>query len=184
MIKLAIIGTSGRFNDDFNKLNANHFEWMANNVMCYITEVIGADPSGVILVSGGSAWADHVAVQLYLNSNYKFAGLELYLPSKFDQKYTHYVNTHEGRLLNSLHTKCKEKTGIDVLMELKKVLYRPGVKCVVQRGFHSRNTLIAKNCDHLIAFTFRESDPVDGGTGDTWKKVKHNNKIHFNLSLC
>ena len=187
MIKLAIIGTSGRDDDDLSKLDYYHLQWMANKVESYIKDVLHTEPSNIILISGGSAWADHVAVQLYLDKEKKFAGLELYLPSKFDLKYNHYVNTHEGRLLNKLHKQCQEKTDIDVLLELGKVLHRPGVKVVIKRGFPSRNTLIAKNCDYLLAFSFGETNefgPLKGGTLDTWKKVLHCNKSHYDLNFC
>lgn len=184
MIKLAIIGIAGRNDEHLSKLKSEHLIWMADNVEFYIKEVLKTEPCNIILVSGGSAWADHVAVQLYLDKEKNFGGLELYLPSKFDLKYNHYVNTHEGRLLNKLHKQCQEKTGIDVLLELGKVLHRPGVKVVIQRGFFPRNTLIAKNCDHLLAFTFDKEKPTGGGTLDTWNKVKHSNKSNFCLDLC
>jgi len=40
------------------------------------------DRSKVILVIGGAAWADHIAVNLYNNGAYP--NLELYLPCRYD----------------------------------------------------------------------------------------------------
>ena len=181
MIKLGIVGTAGRNPIDKKTLGISHMKWMAENVQCYVEHVICATPSNVILVSGGSAWADHIAVQLYLTG--EFAGLELYLPSKFDIKQKKYVNTHEGRTLNALHLECKNKTGMDIFEELTRAVSKKATKVTIQRGFLPRNTLIAKNCDHLIAFTFSPNAPSDGGTFDTWKKTKHDNKTNFDLSL-
>lgn len=158
-----------------------HLDWIATNIKNYIENILEKELSEIILVSGGSAWADHVAIQLFLTK--EFAGLELYLPSKFDFKQKKYVNTHEGRTLNTLHQECAEKTQINILEEIARAVTTKGAKIVIKRGFTQRNTLIAQNCDHLLAFTFNESngEPATGGTLDTWKKTKHQNRVHFDL---
>jgi hypothetical protein len=180
-VKLAIVGTSGRDKDDANKLEKKHMEWMKSMVECYISEILKINKDQVILVSGGSAWADHVAVQLYRDGG--FAGLELYIPSGFNTKLHQYMNTYEGRLLNALHKQCQDKTGYPIFEELTSVnSKKKGVSIVIHRHFKPRNTLIAKNCDHIIAFTFNKTEPMGGGTLDTWNKVSHTNKIHFDLS--
>lgn len=183
MIRLAIIGTSGRSPNDLKMLTKAHMEWMVNNVKFYIREVLKISPEQIILVSGGSAWADHIAVQLYLGK--EFAGIELYLPSRFDAKHQRYINTHEGRKLNALHKQCQEKTDYPVFQELASTVSSKKCKVTIQRGFLPRNTLVARNCDYLIAFTFSKTDtPENGGTLDTWSKTKHQNKIHFSLHQC
>lgn len=186
-VKLAIIGVSGRTHSDKKKLEAKHMTWATSRVREYIDNILGIPDSDIILVSGGSAWMDHVAVQLYLTG--KFRGLELYLPSKFDHKQKQFVNTHEGRTLNTLHGECAEKTNTDVLLELTRVVEsavsvgkKSPIKLIIKRGFKPRNTLIAKNCDHLIGFTFESDEPTIGGTAHTWSKVPHDNKVHFDLS--
>lgn len=180
-IKLAIVGVSGNDPLDKKKLCLEHMIYMTTTAMDYIKNVIGTNPSEIILVSGGSAWADHVAVQLYLTG--EFAGIELYLPSRFDIKQKKYINTHEGRKLNSLHAECQEKTGVNVFEELTKTVSRKAVKVTIQRGFLARNTLISKNCDYLVAFTFNPDSPQKGGTFDTWKKTTHKNKMNYDLSI-
>lgn len=76
-----------------------------------------------------------------------------------------------------------KKTKTKIFNELFLVLNNPSVKITVKKGFFARNSLIAKNCDHLIAFTFSNGEsPTDGGTYDTWKKTSHKNKFHLNLS--
>ena len=180
MIKLAIIGTSGRNPQDANRLELKHLQWMKDNVKVYIENVICKPMNNIILVSGGSAWADHVAVQLFREGG--FAGLELYLPSEFNTKAHKYKNTHEGRMLNTLHEQCQNKTGLPIFEDLTSVNSKKNnVKIMIQRGFKPRNTLVARNCDHLVAFTFGNTIPSSGGTSDTWGKVQHENKLHISL---
>lgn len=181
MIKLAIIGVSGRNPLDKKRLEKKHMEYVDSTVRSYITNVLNKKPSDVILVSGGSSWMDHVAVQLFLTK--EFGGLELYLPSRFDHKQKQYINTHEGRTLNGLHRECAQVTGYDVLMDLTRAVTTKGVKIQIKRGFKQRNTLVAKNCDHLLAFTFDPDGPIEGGTLHTWTKTPHLNKLHFDLSV-
>jgi|SRR5579872_589841 len=180
MIRLAVIGTSGRDPKDSVRLELKHLAWMKENVITYISNVINRPTQDIILVSGGSAWADHVAVQLFREGG--FGGLELYLPSEFNTKSHIFKNTHEGRELNKIHQHCQDKTGLPIFEELTSVNSKKnGVKIVIQRGFKPRNTLVARGCDHLIAFTFDLSVPTKGGTLDTWNKVQHQNKLHISL---
>ena len=56
-------------------------------------------------------------------------------------------------------------------------------------GFFKRNTLVAKNCDKMIALTFHKNakelkESKTGGTKDTWnkaKQVKYEDKIQICL---
>ena len=163
MIRLAVIGTSGRNPKDAERLESKHLQWMKDNVKIYIQSVINVETKDIILVSGGSAWADHVAVQLFREG--EFGGLELYLPSEFNIKSHIYKNTHEGRTLNKLHEHCQNKTGLPIFEELTSVNSRKkGVKITIQRGFKPRNTLVARGCDHLIAFTFCKEISEQGDT--------------------
>lgn len=183
---VACIGTSGNDPSDQKKLEPKHFEYGMKMISEYI-DSMGLDPFDIVLVSGGSAWFDHIAIQLYLNGG--FGGLELYLPSIFDHKQKKYVNTHEGRKLNDLHSKFMEKVKyINPFEDLTKIAHRCpkyGIRIEIKRGFKQRNTLIAKRADHLIAFTFgTESKPISPGTLDTWNKAHNAKKIHQSLSLA
>jgi hypothetical protein len=181
MIRLAIIGLSGRNPSDAKILDNKHLEWAQMNVQLYIDEVLNIDKNKIILVSGGSAWMDHVAIQLFIQGGY--GGLELYLPSEFNVKSKKYKNTHEGRKLNELHSACQNKTGLSIFEELTYANQKnTNIKIVIKRGFIQRNTLIAKNCDHLLSFTFDKNQPSGGGTLDTWNKVLHENKLHISLN--
>src|SRR5690606_1280513 len=72
---IAIIGTAGR-GDDAAKLGPALFAAMVRDA----AERVAAFPDPR-LVSGGAAWADHVAVKLFLEG--KVAGLTLHLPAEF-----------------------------------------------------------------------------------------------------
>lgn len=62
MIHLAVIGTAMRDQSEQNVLSSYHLTWMADNIKCYIEHVIETTTDDIILVSGGSAWSDPVAV--------------------------------------------------------------------------------------------------------------------------
>lgn len=181
IIKLGIVGTSGKNHYDKKVLAPKHMTWITNNVRQYIENVLHTTCDKIMLVSGGSAWTDHVAIQLYLTG--EFAGLELFLVSKFDIKQKKYINTHEGRALNEMHKYCQEQTGIDVFNDMVKAIHgKNKAKVIIQRGFNARNTLLSKNCDHLMVFAFVRDMPENGGTYDTWIKIVHPNRINFDLA--
>ena len=91
---VAIIGTAGR-RADAQRLSFAHFTSMVSTARAIIRQVLQLSPSQVHLVSGGSSYADHVAVVLYLESvlgqaettadavSETFAGLTLHLPAPF-----------------------------------------------------------------------------------------------------
>ena len=107
MIYLAIIGTAGR-NDDADKLTDQHFKYMIKTSRDYIKTL----DDDVTLVSGGSAWADHVAIRLFKKDK---RDLILYLPYKFNN------NKYEDDYLNSLHRKFSQKCVIDSLNEIENI---------------------------------------------------------------
>ncbi|AGF85463.1 hypothetical protein QJ854_gp319 [Moumouvirus goulette] len=176
MIRLAIIGFSGRDNKSFI-LTEEHYNWMIDNVMCYVKEVLNMKPADIILVSGGSSWSDHIAVSLFLTG--EFNQLHLYLPVDYDKNFSKYYNNYQGSLLNSLHENFGKKINKNTLQDLKLAMTKNNCKLMVYNGFFKRNTAIANSCDHIIAFSL--SDKPSGGTLDTWNKIKHDNKININL---
>jgi hypothetical protein len=100
-VRIAIIGTAGR-RSDAQRLTAAHFTSMVTTARLIIQYVLHLSPSQVRLVSGGSSYADHVAVKLYLESamsdgsdaeSESYAGLQLHLPAPFHVTTT---DTHCG----------------------------------------------------------------------------------------
>lgn len=65
MTKLAVIGISGRNKQDLSKLKLDSIEWMMDTIDSYVENIIENPNDQVVLVSGGSAWADHAAIRLF-----------------------------------------------------------------------------------------------------------------------
>lgn len=194
MPTLGIIGTAGRKGkdfDDFAHLTAEMFRQMCNIAidLCLELRIDG-------LVSGGAAWADHVAVDLSLNMVVDPGQTTLMLPEVYvGRKYKDSGYGSTGGTANYYHRRFSQKMGYDTLAQIGQchavLEYKSGA------NFFSRNTDIAKSCDYLLAFTFGRGPyltPVahdatvsaadaglkDGGTADTWKKALCP-KWHVNL---
>lgn len=166
MRRVAIIGTAGRTLQD--RLTRLLYQRMVETTR----ELILSED---VVVSGGAAWADHVAVTLFLTG--KCQGLELYLPCEWDK--TQYVdNGHNhwaknpGRLANQYHRAFSKAVGIDSLEQIARAI-ESGATIHVHSGFHARNTLVATTCDKMIALTWAsDGTEIVGGTKDTWDKCK------------
>lgn len=118
--------------------------------------------SEMTLISGGSAWCDHLAVWFYLTGKVK--SLELHLPSKFDMETERFAGDRCGKTLNSLHKNMKGDTLGEVADAIGK-----GAKVTVHKGFYSRNKALAKSCDMLMAVSVDGVDkPSSAGTRMTW----------------
>jgi hypothetical protein len=186
---LGIIGTAGR-GLDWKKLTPTMYEQMLN-----ITEKFIVSNNPATVVSGGAAWADHLAVTLYLKD--VVADLTLYLPHSFDMKVHEYLDDsviddryHVGRVSNWYHKRFSDKIKHDSLDEIFKAIEK-GAKVEVGNGFFDRNALIAKVSTHLIAFTFGNKETLkDGGTANTMaaylRKIQkfglEDNSYHIDLS--
>lgn len=235
--RVAIIGSAGR-HSAASEWTPQHFRAMCDATLACIRQRFQLQTTQVVLVSGGSAWADHVAVRLFLDGltagdddddedasvslAAPFAGLQLYLPCTvqptsptssgltrgaarpsdarlhfFDSGSSQWM-TNPGRTLNKLHESFSRTAAVSSFNDIY-VASKMGAKldCSV-RGFHARNTLVARNCDFLIAITaggadfrdmedaMRRSVPADGGTADTWRKcelVHGRTKIHMPIHL-
>jgi hypothetical protein len=197
-ISLAIIGTAGRL-DDEKRLSKESF-----GAMCLVAEELikqlGENNYPVThLVSGGSAWADHVAVKLFLNK--KVSNLRVFIPCQFENgmftdiipvRVIHGVNKQfePGSTLNVLHNKFSRKVGIHSLTEIHLAQIEGAEILPCKGGFYGRNAMVAKS-DILLAMTFGEGRTVkEGGTADTvrryltrvYKEGFFDKSFHYNLS--
>jgi hypothetical protein len=191
-MRVAIIGSAGR-GDDFRKMNRDVFSDMkkfARRFIVRLAEANCASLDKIILVSGGSAWADHVAVHLFLESltsETSFRGLELYLPCTVSiaDGQLRFASTSAGTRLSELHRQFSVAVGmgLDSRMDLLCAKHVGAVLDCSSRSFQSRNSKVA-NVDALLAFTWNSTDgtPTKGGTGDTWTKCKSGVKYHVPLS--
>jgi DNA helicase II / ATP-dependent DNA helicase PcrA len=172
-MRLGIIGSAGR---NGQKMTKDHMRLARRHVINHISD----KDDEIILVSGGSAWMDHIAVQLFLRG--RVNGLILCLPAKLKPD-GQYENTAQGIRLNQLHTQCQKITGYDVFHELSLILDNERVTIHYDYNFKKRNKRIADISDYLIAFTFGTDSPDSAGTLDTWKQVKKTRKHHIKLNM-
>jgi len=173
MSYLAIIGTSGRN----ETLNPTHYEHMWDKAKEYIQSTF-PNQTNLHVISGGSSWADHIAVRLYNEG--VVDKLILYIPSTFRTEEELFNDNYDGKRLNQLHKLFSDECKINSLGEIASAI-KKGAHVVKGNNFHHRNTMIANKSTHLIAFTFGLNSPKKGGTNDTWTKTMHANKIHYSL---
>jgi hypothetical protein len=185
---VAIIGTAGR-GADAARMSAQLYERMLAFVMHIIPHTFELDdPACIILVSGGSAWADAVAVTLFLESHRQgkpFSGLELFLPCAWSSETQRYVETgtrnwrtDPGQTLNWLYRGFSTAMGRDMHTEMARAVelgavhhtppYASHITAVPL--FHQRNLALAVRATHTIALTWGDSTtkPADGGTAFTF----------------
>ncbi len=177
MAVVAVVGTAGR--DTYNVYTKELYDKMVAVVKHMIKDL-----TNVTLISGGAAWADHIAVKLYLEGY--VSRLILHLPCEFiDNQYMDNGKSawfdNPGRTSNTYHRKFSRIVGINSLTEITEAI-KKGAQINVHKGFHARNLLVAK-CDHMIALTWHiGSEPSDGGTAHTWKNCQSTSKYHVSLS--
>ena len=177
MTKVAIIGTAGR--DRTKPMNISLWHWMVADAM---TRIKPTDT----LVSGGAAWADHLAVELFLRG--KAAALKLYLPAPIENGWFLGPYKSAASAANFYHGDFSAVIGHHSIGEI--VLAAQKETCTgtcepVAAGYGAmfvRNNKVAKDCEILLAYTFGEGDvPADGGTKDTWDKATQAERIHISL---
>src|SRR5437879_6373507 len=121
MSRFSIIGTAGRSNAPVEKMTHELYQKMIAAAIEAIN-TCGVNP--VILVTGGAAWSDHVAVDLFLNRDKypllktQILGLELHLPAKFNLDTSRYHDTgsrdwrtNPGHTSNFYHEKFSATLG-------------------------------------------------------------------------
>jgi hypothetical protein len=188
MVRIGVIGTAGR-KDDANRMNQNLYDAMYGVLLSHLSQWTGAETT---LVSGGAAWADHLAVRAYLDKMSQH--LELHFPANF--KNSKFIETTAdmcpGRVANWYHQKMHHKTNTNSLHQLQRAI-EAGATYDVSSGFHARNHLVGK-VDVLIAFTFGDRNYMgsntsaelaglkDGGTAHTWNSSEAPLRIHWDLN--
>jgi hypothetical protein len=153
------------------------------------------------LVSGGSAYADHVAVKLFLDK--KVPHLRLFIPCEFENgTFTDKIvlrtplpaandkQSTPGKTLNYYHHLFQRKTNINSLTEIQIAKCEGAEILPCRGGFYGRNAMVAKS-DILLAMTFGEGNMVkESGTADTVRRYLarvdkegfFNKSFHYNLT--
>lgn len=170
----AIVGTAGR-KDDAERLSVNHFEAMYECAFQLLKQFEESEYGVDQVVSGGAAWADHVAVRLFLEK--KIEKLKLCFPCQFDASSVMFDPTpltanerqrgySTGEIANNLHRKFSRKLGRSSLNEIL-LAVQQGAEVIFAKGFYARNAIVAKS-DIILAMTFGENEWMkDGGTAHT-----------------
>jgi DNA helicase-2/ATP-dependent DNA helicase PcrA len=181
--RVAIIGTAGRDKARATDMNADLWLKMLADAREHVT------PSDV-LVSGGAAWADHLAVELFLEG--RVAGLKLHLPAPLNAsgRFEGGYGT-SGGAANYYHDRFRQATGIDSLARLVQATAQGAsfTEEPLANGYAAmaaRNRKVAQECNSLLAYTWGPADvPEDGGTRQTWDLAQHAARLHVRLEdLC
>jgi hypothetical protein len=139
------------------------------------------------LISGGAAWADHLAVHAFLQG--WCAGLRLHLPAPFGGPPPRFEGGYgtSGGASNHYHDLFAGVRGVDGRQEILEAGTR-GAELTYEpagRGYAAmmrRNAKVAKDCTRVLAYTFNEGDvPADGGTRATWDMCAHAERLHVDL---
>lgn len=174
---IAVIGTAGR--DRQHPMNRKHWDFMCQTLA---DELKPSD----YLVSGGAAWADHVAVWAYMENLCEH--LILHLPAPFNGVQFAGDYGTSGGAANYYHRLFSQTVGFNSREQLRLVLEQCDATCQpVRMGYQAmtdRNRLVAQQCDHMVAFTFGlGNQPADGGTLITWN-MAHPAVHKAHVSLC
>jgi hypothetical protein len=140
---------------------------------------------GSHLVSGGAAWADHLAVHLFLLGH--AAELTLHLPAPIRNGWFQGPHKSAASAANYYHGLFSVVLGRQSIGEIILAASKPGCHGTTEpegpgyAGMFNRNSKVAK-ADGMLAYTWGETSerPADGGTLDTWNKC-FGEKIHVPL---
>lgn len=174
-ITVSIIGTAGRHYEDRKELSKQLFQKMVKKAIDIIQNKWKLDPKNIVLISGGAAWSDHIAIHMYLYYNYP--NLRLHLPCLWDSNNICY-NEKQGRTANQYHQYFSKSMGVNTLEEIE-LAKKQGAEFRVHNGFFSRNTYVAQS-KYMIAFSWANTiHEIKGGTKNTWDKCR-GKRIHIN----
>jgi len=158
---LSIIGTAGRKDDGpriTRRLVGGMYDWTLRTIAEWRVR------HGV---SGGAAVADHMAVMAYLDK--ELDGLILHLPAEFHRgRFVEKTGDRfdPGRTANYYHAMFSTAVGTDSLAQIARAIEK-GASVTVGAGFKSRNTTVANDSTHMLAFTFgTDAAPADLRLGD------------------
>lgn len=190
-MSVGIIGTAGRSNDYlwFTKEKYDRVVEIIDRSLTDVCSKTGMRTEDLCLFSGGAAFMDHVAVKLFLTG--KYGKLILFLPAFYDMKIKRYIETiiegeNSGKKSNHYHDLMRSVTGYNSLSEIH-TAFGKGAAFQYYSTFKKRNSGLAQFANRVnatvYAFTLAPGlVPKDGGTHDTWTKLKCA-KYHTSLTL-
>lgn len=180
-MKIAIVGTAGR-GEDAPRMSWALYRRMVARVESYLA---GIPVEARELQSGGAAWADHIAVTLFLAKEKKAQSLTSYLPASLTAHGSFDPSSAAGRTANQYHRQFgphfpHARSGDESMNQIWEAAR--WAKLHTCAGFLDRNLWVGQ-CDLLLAFTFGTgSVPKRGsGTRHTWDHSTAPRKVHFGL---
>ena len=172
---IAIIGTAGR---DKTKPMTKAL-WGAMQ-----RDALGRVPKGAHVCSGGAAWADHLAVFLFLYGHADRITLHLPAPLN-DTQFLGQFGTAGGaaNYYHGLFSRAIDRDTLADVIECARAEKCDGTFEPAGSGMSAmfqRNQKVAQ-CGSMIAYTWGEGDlPADGGTRHTWDRCR-GTKVHVPL---
>lgn len=173
---IAVIGTAGR--DKAVTMSRQLWDSMTQHLCA------GLLPDDA-LVSGGAAWADHIAVHAFINGH--CTALTLHLPAPFVNGQFEGAYGTSGGASAYYHKLFSQVIGEDSLSQIAcaiamgaRVTYEPAAPGY--GAMAKRNAKVAHDCTHMLAYTFGVGDvPADGGTLMTWNMAATKRRKHISL---
>ena len=184
-MKAVIIGTAGRSHRESLSIKV----W--SNMVAKAKEMI---PKGAMGVSGGAAWADHVAVELYIQGH--LSQLQLHLPAPLDNISCCFMGgsmggpKSAGAAANYYHGMFSNILGRNTIQDIVEASESIGCGYTYQhhdmglRAMFVRNAVVAKEVsegDMVLAYTWDRGELSDSGTKNTWDQIKITNKHHVSM---
>ena len=172
---IAIIGTAGR--DKTKPMTKALWGAMQRDVLVRV-------PKGAHVCSGGAAWADHLAVFLFLFGHADRITLHLPAPMNHARLVGKYSTA--GSVANYYHELFSNSIGRDTLADVIECVRTEKCEGTFEPVGLNMTTMFARNqqiaqCGSMIAYTWGEGAiPANGGTRHTWDHCR-GTKVHVPL---
>lgn len=173
---LGVIGTAGR--DKSKPMTLELWQAMCEDFKARLT-------GNEHLVSGGAAWADHLAVHAFLEG--WAPALTLYLPAPMGARQFQGPHSSAASAANYYHEKFSRVVGVDSFAQIRQAFDRGAIiseepAAPGYGAMFARNKKVAQRINAVVAYTFGPGDePADGGTLNTWKQIESTYKVHVPL---
>lgn len=184
-MKLAIIGSAGRHGDS-KYVTEEVYDKMLELTKEFIKEL----DDEIILVSGGAAFSDHLAITTYLSNTISkeelVNGIELHLPAMWNNRLGEYRTSSAGNTSNYYHRKFSTKVFGDIYNSLEDIdtlvkSEKFHIDIFYYDGFKLRNIQVGK-VDAILAFTNSNTgNPKPGGTSHTWCNSSATIRRHYDI---
>lgn len=174
---LAVIGTAGR--DKERPMTQDLWLAMINDLRGRVERLDH-------LVSGGAAWADHLAVHAFLHG--WVYQLTLYLPAPFEGGAFLGPTKSAASAANFYHERFSVAIGQNTRQQIALAIARGArTECEPAAAGYgamfARNKKVANLATACLAYTFGDGqEPADGGTLNTWQQIQGDDRAHVALA--